>query len=273
MYSLEFQDRNSTDISTSAGCAKGGRECVYPEPSPITKPRRREKPAPREGSSSLDELEEEDENQIPGENDDTFSTSKDIPWANSEESNWGEPNPVPGVTGSTGSKSGRRRKGSLYDHTPSPQPGGNFSSLHSAFMSSAHLRRSASQPSLTSASYTDKVGEELAIYLGYHQQKLTHLHYLIKSDSLKFFQHTLINYALEDKALLYAVAAFASFHYCVENKTGVVHTFLEFYNKSVRLLRESLVSKPCTLCTLLTVLELASFEVYIKHAISFQMTC
>lgn len=61
--------------------------------------------------------------------------------------------------------------------------------------------------------------------------------------------------------MLYAVAAFSAFHWSVENNTGSCQTFLEFYNIAVQKLRKSIANGICTMATLITILQLASFEV------------
>jgi hypothetical protein len=102
---------------------------------------------------------------------------------------------------------------------------------------------------------------DIAFYLNFHRQVLTCHHYLLKADNGNFFKTTLLELAVNNDALLYAVAAFSSFHYSVHHKTGVFQTFLEYYNKSVGLLRVSL-DREHTMSTLITILQLASFEVY-----------
>lgn len=108
----------------------------------------------------------------------------------------------------------------------------------------------------------DALDHQMRFYLNYHRKMLTFHHYLMKQDDTDFFKTTLFDYAMKDQALLYAVAAFASFHYSVQCKTGVFQTFLEYYNKAVALLRESLdPHRPRSVTTVVTILQLASFEV------------
>ena len=89
---------------------------------------------------------------------------------------------------------------------------------------------------------------------------LTCHHYLLKSDGDGFFRNTLLEHAVKNEALLFAVAAFSSFHYSVLYTTGAFQTFLEYYNKAVALLRVSL-DQEHSIDTVLTILQLACFEV------------
>ena len=79
------------------------------------------------------------------------------------------------------------------------------------------------------------------------------------------FIHTeLIDLALTYEPLLYAVVAFSAYHHTLKQPDGQIATFLAYYSKSLNLLMKSLAKggKP-TEATLLTVLQLTTFEEYL----------
>ena len=91
---------------------------------------------------------------------------------------------------------------------------------------------------------------------------MTFHHYFFKHDASHFFRTLLIEQAIMYEPLLYAVTGFAAFHLTVKRIDGKMQDFLGYYNKSVSSLRESLASRePHTDATVLTVLQLATFEV------------
>ena len=73
---------------------------------------------------------------------------------------------------------------------------------------------------------------------------------------------TLLETALEYKPLLYALVGFAAFHETTKNPNGKIGDFLEWYNKSVmKLLKYLKAGRKHNEATLLTILQLAAFEV------------
>ena len=97
--------------------------------------------------------------------------------------------------------------------------------------------------------------------LEYHQT-LTHHQYFFKHDATEFIHVCLVEYALNFEPLLYAIVGFAAFHRTLQNPNGKIQDFLGYYNKSVTLLRRSLFEgHHPTHATLLTILQLATFEV------------
>ncbi|KAF8464047.1 hypothetical protein BDZ91DRAFT_660718 [Kalaharituber pfeilii] len=246
-------------------CLKGGRDCTYPEVVPTSKPtssRKREKLTPREGSSSLDELEEEDRGSIGRK---PKAASHDAQHFQSTTLSHGEAFrrdswPTPGDGSLQLSLS---RKTSTYELMPSPQTGGNlsFAEALAQIVSPHSLEISKAQLNLLFGARLEKLPQDLRFYMEYHLENLTFHHYLFKADNGHFLKTNFIDYAFNHEPLLYATVAFSSFHYTVQNKTGVFHTFLEYYHKAVSLLRASL-SQPHTMATLLTILQLASYEEY-----------
>lgn len=97
--------------------------------------------------------------------------------------------------------------------------------------------------------------------LDYHMT-LTHHHYLFKHEASDFIHKSLVEHALKFEPLLYAIVGFAAFHRTVRSSRGKIQDFLGYYNKSVSLLRKSLFeTHHRTHATLLTILQLATFEV------------
>ena len=104
--------------------------------------------------------------------------------------------------------------------------------------------------------------EDLRHNLNYHYSNVTFHHYFFKHDADAFLHTSLIERALNYEPLLFAVVGFAAFQHTVNHRHGHVSDFFGYYNRSVTLLRRSLASGiPNTDATLLTVLQLATFEV------------
>ena len=93
-------------------------------------------------------------------------------------------------------------------------------------------------------------------------QNMNHHHYLLKHKADDFLHITLIEQAVSYDPLLYAVCCFAAYHESLRTNGSDIKDFLEYYNKSVTLLLRSLQSRQKhTVATLLTILQLATFEV------------
>ena len=107
--------------------------------------------------------------------------------------------------------------------------------------------------------------DDVRRYLSYHQTGLSHHCYGIRCESGSFFRTTFLETALDDPShtLLYAIVAFSCYHYRIQaDDVGVsVDTFLEYYNKSILLLRESIARTKPGIAMLLTILQLATIEV------------
>ena len=124
----------------------------------------------------------------------------------------------------------------------------------------------SSSVSTTDASQEDRawshLSQDLQFYLDYHTTRLNYLHYFFKHDANYFLHNILIEHALQYDPLLYAVVGFAAFQLTVTRPDGKIQDFLGYYNKSVSLLRKSLVeNQKHTDATMLTILQLATFEV------------
>ena len=102
-------------------------------------------------------------------------------------------------------------------------------------------------------------------YLDYHKASLSRYYYGVRRERSDFFTTTFLEAALDDSshALVYAIVAFSCYHYMFRANDGCVslETFLEYYNKSIQLLRESMAQTKPGIATLLTVLQFATIEV------------
>lgn len=258
------------------GCRKGSRSCAYPEPRPNTKTK-------SSLSQTCNAALESDSSADDGDN-----KEKDI-----DPESLKNP-PVPERSAKPASKSqrrsraastkmNRRRSSPPRDHPlPSVEQANYFkdkslspptddSSAPSTTQSiSAGLNRSekfssvSTAPSLE-ASIWSNLSANLQYHLEYHR-KLTWHHYFFKHEANNFIHHILVEHAISFEPLLYAVVGFAAFQRTLQSRRGRIQDFLGYYNKSVTLLRKSLFdSREHTPATLLTILQLATFEVRSTH--------
>ncbi|KAI5786017.1 hypothetical protein FPQ18DRAFT_368638 [Pyronema domesticum] len=240
-------------------CKKGNRECTYPEVTPNSKSKK-PRGESREGSSSLEDVEEDDEEYLDDASPPALRSSTSQSRLRSgatRRDSWHD--------SEHGRHKNRKTAGSSADQTPSPcDPESSAPTSPTG-----SLRRTASAYSLNNTSEWSHIPHDIAFYLNYHKKMLTCHHYLLKSDCDDFFKTTLLEHALQNDALMYAVAAFASFHYNIFYATNAYHTFLEYYNEAIILLREAL-NRPHTIDTILTILQLACFEEYLGDWASLQ---
>lgn len=98
-------------------------------------------------------------------------------------------------------------------------------------------------------------------YLDYHQQHITHYHYVFYCDPNNWFHTDLIDLALSYEPLLYAIVGFSAYYHTLTQQHGKLSDFLGYYSRSLSLLRKSLSSgSQRTEATILTILQLATFE-------------
>ena len=137
-------------------------------------------------------------------------------------------------------------------------------------MNSRHVIR----PSISQSSRWSTLPSRVKFFLKYHQTNLSYNHYAFKVDSGDFLKTTFLEIALNDGsgALLYAIVAFSAYHYALEQGNARISGFLEYYNQSITYLSQSLKSKKPGITTLLTILQLATIEVSIHTAITFDKT-
>jgi hypothetical protein len=105
---------------------------------------------------------------------------------------------------------------------------------------------------------------DLQRYLQFQQDYMTYYHYFYKLDPTDFIHCEMIDLALNYEPLLYAVVGFAAYHYELQQENPKLSHFLGYHSKSLSMLRKSLSKRdPVREGTLLTVLQLATFEEYI----------
>ena len=118
-----------------------------------------------------------------------------------------------------------------------------------------------SQDDRRTGSWT-QLPQDLQFFLDYHKTHLNSQQYFFKHEANHFLHSILIEHALQYDPLLYAVVGFAAFHFTVGRSDGKIQDFLGYYNKSVSLLRKSLMGKDKhTNATMMAILQLAAFEV------------
>lgn len=248
------------------GCAKGARECVYPEPPSATKSTsssklsQSQKPTDDSDSSSGD-CEENEHEQSPSEG---VSTSEQ------------ENKHVPSDAGQGLLKKKESQPILHQVHTApssiakekSLSPSADEASVISkSWSTSRTFNGSGKLSSVSPVESQDHSGfsnlpREMQYYLNYHQQYINHHHYFFKHDATHFVNTTLLELALEYEPLLYAVVGFAAYHMTLRKPNGKVQDFLGYYNRSVQLLLKSLRDdQKHTDATILTILQLAAFEV------------
>jgi hypothetical protein len=103
---------------------------------------------------------------------------------------------------------------------------------------------------------------DLQFYLNYFVDNITHYHYCMLTDPQDFYKVFLPMQALRNEALLYAIVGFAAYHHTLRNPDGQIQDFLQYYHKSVTLLRGFLGKKEKdNIGTIMTILQLATIEV------------
>lgn len=255
---------------TFAGCRKGKRECVYPEP-----------PAAR--SSSAQDLKEgsgpsQQTSPTSSRDGDEEEMDQDIklgPIMDEDESQAESvsrksiPNIPPRRSSTTSSFS-------RHPFAADPRHGSETPSLEGTKSSSPSVSTGANS-SLTPAAlqvsdFPSQAGttrpdwsflpQELQFYLNHFYENITHYHYCMVNDSDDFFRAILPNIAVRNEALLYAIVGFSAYHHTLRNPNGQIKEFLQYYNRSVTLLLAFLKRKEKhNIGTLLTILQLATIEV------------
>lgn len=103
---------------------------------------------------------------------------------------------------------------------------------------------------------------DVLFFLWYAGQHLSCAHYGFNIERGNFLTDVLIRAALEYEPLRYALVGFAAYHYTIQKYRGEITQFTVYYNKSINLLRKSLMESKnqCTTASLLTSLQLATIE-------------
>ncbi|KAK0128959.1 hypothetical protein ONS95_000902 [Cadophora gregata] len=260
-------------------CKKGGRECVYPETSTTAKasrstasgtvnPSSQESPGSSSDEFGDEEAAEEHLEAIPDED----GTSSDYARSNSL-SKYGMRHGSNSQFMS-GQKGGTRHDSEtpslIQDKGASPTPSTEGSIGYSAHDAMAMSRQKRMRAPLTSSNpgalRTDwsHLPLDLQFYLTYFYENITHLHYSLKFDSGNFLRTTFLDAALRNESLLFAVVGFSAFQRTLQTSRGRMQDFLQYYNKSVSLLLNSLKrGERHTNGTILAILQLATIEEFL----------
>lgn len=242
---------------TCERCRKGQRDCVYPEPNNQRPPRDPSKyksnAADSASNSSGDEVDLSESQKLPAildEDDEDGAIGKAGPSANASA--------VPKPAHDSMSPSSKER-------TPNSPP---ESSKKTAPKRPQPSRSSSKQQHGKSISFSGPkwatLPKDIRMYIKYHRENITCHHYALKYDETNFLKTTFIEIALSYEPLLYAITAFSAYFHTLSRPDGKIQTFISYYNKSVSLLRESLSkSSRHSTATLLTILQLATFEEYL----------
>ena len=259
-----------------SGCRKGNRDCEFPKPA-SSKGGSRSKSG-RSNSSSHDDADpsEGEEDEVKG-----LETIKDEPEADNDEGDLDyKPRTMAPV--------GKSRKHSIQnlnrkqkhrhqaesaaarkEKARSPSTDSSTST-----MSGSQTPASSVQPSARTTPQSpllptkplpstkwSHLKKDVRKYLDFHQEYITHFHYIVYSDPHHFFHNDLIDQALSYEPLLYAVVGFAAYYHTLKQPDGKLSDFLSYYSRSLSLLRKSLqAGEPRTDATILTILQLATFE-------------
>lgn len=259
------------------GCAKGNRDCVYPETQTQTPGKsapgssakgNRSKPHQSPVSS---EDEEDDPNverleTIPDddENGDEVELPNDA-WK--QRYHAGDANVQSSREYGSITRQSSETPSLVHDKGSSPTPSTEGSVGHPSLriVSSSLLQEQSFgfNSSLdTLRNDWSHLPPDLQFYLAYYNQNITFLHYNIKSDHNQLMRPLFIDAALRTESLLYAVVGFAAFQHAIDRQEGKIQDFLQYYNKAVSLLLRSLkTGARASIGTLMTILQLATIEV------------
>ncbi|CEJ84648.1 hypothetical protein VHEMI03538 [[Torrubiella] hemipterigena] len=234
-------------------CRKGSRDCVYPDP-PVTKTSKTKDSAPgatqtTPTSSNGDIDEEKDE-----EGDVKLATIVDEDEHDEREGLTTTPSTTSGIQASS-----FRFGNTSDDKSLSP-------TTMAVAANSGHLATDMAQlaDELSGHPNWSHLMPEFQHYLEVFRSKMSSYDYGITNDSDGFFQTTLLNLAVRDEGLLNAVTAFAAYHEVLQEPHGQLSIFLKYYNRSVKILIESLKrTDSYSITTLLTILQLATIEEYL----------
>ncbi|SLM40820.1 Zn(2)-C6 fungal-type DNA-binding domain [Lasallia pustulata] len=254
-------------------CKKGTRDCVYPEPPSSGKSAGGSKlgqhrvPKPEDGSSSGEYTDEEIEAVPPPENQQLRKKSQQSPLSNVRKkaasttrnpSHQAAERRLP-MTGPTT----HRQEKSMSPLTDTSSQQSSSRSASAAFKNPG-TRSSISTNTSRESTPWSHLPPDLQYYLDYHQSHLTYQYYFFKNNADQFLHTVFLDHALSYEPLLYAVVGFAAFRLTLKNSQGKIQDFLQYYYKSVSLLRKSLQSgQKHTDSTILTILQLAAFEEYL----------
>ncbi|KAH7383719.1 hypothetical protein BKA64DRAFT_646894 [Cadophora sp. MPI-SDFR-AT-0126] len=259
-------------------CKKGGRECVYPETSTSAKASRsassgtvntssQESPASSSDEFGDEEAAHERLEVIPDEDEVSsgYARSTSLSKHGMQQTNTSQ-----FLSGQKGTaRYGSETPSLVQDKGASPTPSTEGSigyAAHDAIAMSRHKRTRLPLNSNPDALRTDwsHLPLDLQFYLTYFYENITHLHYSLKFDSGNFLQTTFLDAALRNESLLFAVVGFSAFQRTLHTSQGKMQDFLQYYNKAVSLLLNSLKrGEQHTNGTMLAILQLATIEEFL----------
>ncbi|KAK5939580.1 hypothetical protein PMZ80_007959 [Knufia obscura] len=248
-------------------CRKGNRECEFPQSTSAAKRAKTGEPksaTSETGSDMLDTIKDESEEEEDYEEEDEQPPPPPPPKQRQRRPS------VPRKRAQTitgASKAQRHRQQSNVSSASQEKPSSpSEASELDTPLSPAH-QRPAFNPSERKIQLKIKseLKQEMETYLRFQHDYMTYYHYLFKLDPEDFVHGELIDLALRFEPLLYAVIAFAAYHYTVRlpESEADFNSFWKYYCKSIVKLREHLAAnKERNDLVLLTVLQLATFEEY-----------
>jgi hypothetical protein len=269
---------STANLMDSTGCKRSGRDCFYPE-TPTTS-----KTTGANGGSS--ESAQSGTCESPGSTSDEYEEEgaqadrlEAIPDGDegAEESNDAQTSSefTARRSTTTHSTSGHKTANSQTSETPSlvqdkgasPTPSTDGSVGYAGYQTAGTSRQG--RPGVSSPSDSDNLRSDwshlppdLQFYLTYFYENITHFHYSLKAVPGDFLKTLFIDAALRNDALLHAVVGFAAFHRTLHNADGKIQDFLQYYNKAVSLLLNSIKQREkYSTGTLLAILQLATIEV------------
>lgn len=254
-------------LTLSTGCKKGGRDCVYPETATSTKPstsgssNAEAATAHDSASSSSDEGENEgspghleailDEDEGDDEHASFSSKHQTAQSASGQQSAARVGSETPSLVLDKGASP-----------TPSTEGSVGYPHYHPSGVSRQKKSTTISKSGDNLNNKWSRLPVDVQFYLTYFCENLTYLHYSLKYDSGNFLKTTFLDAALGNEALLYAIVGFSAFQRTLHTTGGNIQDFLQYYNKSVSLLLNSLKrGEKRTKGTILAILQLATIEV------------
>ena len=248
-----------------AGCRKGSRECTYPEsrstPQPSSGSQRDQAPTAVDDSRSSSDANVSSEESTPIER---RRKKSQFQKSGSSRLKTSQAKQISSNSQTRSSVEQPQESVEHVKHESSLSPSTETSSAPASGGWYEKLEKSSSVS--TDISQEDRawshLSQDLQFYLEYHKTRLNYHHYFFKHDANHFLHSILVEHALQYDPLLYAVVGFAAFQLTVTRPDGKIQDFLGYYNRSVSLLRKSLVdNQKHTDATMLTILQLATFEV------------
>jgi hypothetical protein len=261
-----------TNIAIS-GCRKGNRDCEFPKP-PSSKGNSRSKAA-RNRSSSREELDSTDGDE---EEEDTtvLETIKDEPEQDDEDdeddsmNSKQRPKPflesprnksIHNVTRKLKYRQHVEATSAAKQKARSPSSDSSPTSTISGIQTPASSVPPSARETPSFQSRWANLKKDEQKYLEFHQEHITHYHYILHHDPNNFVHTDLVDLALTYKPLLYAVVGFAAYYHTLRQPDGKLSQCLDYYSRSLSLLLQSLqAGEQRTEATLLTMLQLATFE-------------